>query len=311
MNWLTKLRKLMGIKLSLTLICVGLVVGACTPANPPMQEINGISMIVATTSDVTVGQNRIGFSLFNFEGEAIVAKEVTVEAIFYPPNEQEGIIKDSAPAYWMSIPGGAGKGLYITNLQFDVSGSGTQQNPNYWELVASFTYEEENLWSKAAIVVADESPVVAIGNEVPKSLTLTGDTLAELERISTDINPDPDLYQVSIDEAVINGKPTVIVFATPALCVSQVCGPIVDMVSNIKMKYEKRLDFIHVEVFENPKALLSQGRFSGQQVEAVKEWGLVTEPWVFVVDRNGLLSAKFEIFATEAEIISAIEAVVN
>ena len=47
MNWLTKLRKLTGIKLSLTLICVGLVVGACAPANPPIQEINEISMIVA------------------------------------------------------------------------------------------------------------------------------------------------------------------------------------------------------------------------------------------------------------------------
>jgi len=284
---------------------------ACSGTPSPVQKSQNTNMVVATTSDVTVGDNRIGFSLFDFEGESIVVDQVLVEAIFYPPNENEGVIKDTSTAYWMSIPGVAGKGLYVTDIFFDVSGAGTQENPNYWEIVGSFVYEDESTWSKAAIVVNEYSSITSIGERVPKSVTLTADNEADLKFISTDPDPDVDLYRLSIDEAVTNGKPSVIVFATPALCVSQVCGPIVDMVSTVKNRYTDRVDFIHVEVFANPNDLVEQGRFSGQQVDAVSEWGLVTEPWLFVVDAEGRLADKFEIFVTSEEVIEAIESVVN
>ena len=125
-------------------------------------------MVVATTSDVTVGDNRIGFSLFDFEGESIVVDQVLVEAIFYPPNENEGVIKDTSTAYWMSIPGVAGKGLYVTDIFFDVSGAGTQENPNYWEIVGSFVYEDESTWSKAAIVVNEYSSIIFLSKKKDK-----------------------------------------------------------------------------------------------------------------------------------------------
>lgn len=270
-----------------------------------------ISMVIATTSDVTVGMNRIGFSLFNLEGEPISEQRVTVEAIFYPPNSTEGMIKNITEASWMSITGTSGRGLYIADIEFDVSGAGTQQNPNYWELVSSFQIMGEEVWSKAAIVVEDESSVVGIGAKAPRSITLTGDSIQEIKEISTDPDPDSDLYEISIHEAVTNGRPTIIVFATPALCVSQVCGPIVDSISKIKDRYSTQADFIHIEVFENPKDLVEQGRFTGKQVKAVEEWGLITEPWVFVVDDEGNVAYKFEIFVTEEEIVESIETVIN
>lgn len=50
-------------------------------------------------------------------------------------------------------------------------------------------------------------------------------TVERLEELTTDYTPDPDLYQLTIAEALITGRPTVIVFATPAFCTSPTCGP--------------------------------------------------------------------------------------
>ena len=242
------------------------------------QDNKGVSMVVATTSDITVGPNRIAFSLFDFEGQVIVLDQAKVEATFYPPNENDGIVKDTSIGYWRTIPGTEDRGLYIADLSFDVPGAGTEDNPNYWEIISTFVYQDEELWSKAAIVVTEDSGITAIGEPVPSSVTLTASNLEDVRLISTAPDPDLDLYKLSIRDAIKNGKPTVIVFATPALCVSQVCGPIVDMIASIKNRFVNKVDFIHVEVFENPRDLIEQGRFTGEQVQAVTEWGLVTEP---------------------------------
>jgi hypothetical protein len=41
----------------------------------------------------------------------------------------------------------------------------------------------------------------------------------------------------------------------------------------------------------------------------MSEWGLTSEPWVFVVDSAGNVSAKFEIFLSEDELRAALDAV--
>ncbi len=43
----------------------------------------------------------------------------------------------------------------------------------------------------------------------------------------------------------------------------------------------------------------------------VTEWGLVSEPWVFVVDASGKVTAKFEGAATADEVEAAARAALN
>ena len=126
----------------------------------------------------------------------------------------------------------------------------------------------------------------------------------DLRTITSASDPDPDLYKLSIHQALLEEKPLVVVFATPAFCVSATCGPQVEMVSQVKERYRDQANFIHVEVFKDPH--LIQGRSpGGGLVAAVEEWGLPTEPWTFVVDRDGRVRAKFEQF-TPAEEIEAV-----
>ena len=123
----------------------------------------------------------------------------------------------------------------------------------------------------------------------------------DLSQITSALIPDPDLYQLSINEALQQGKPLVVVFATPAFCVSATCGPQLEELAKVKDVIGTRANFIHVDVFEDPH-LIEGGRPTGDLVPAVLEWGLPTEPWTFIVDKNGLISAKFEQLATATEI---------
>ena len=142
-------------------------------------------------------------------------------------------------------------------------------------------------------------------------------TLAGVENLATitsspvpDPDPDPDLYRLSIDQALEAGKPLVVVFATPAYCKTATCGPQVQVVSQLKERFQDQANFIHVEVFENPQ-LIEGGRPTGGFVPAVEEWNLPTEPWTFVVDRAGRVQAKFEAFTTEEELEDALDEVLK
>ena len=49
------------------------------------------------------------------------------------------------------------------------------------------------------------------------------------------------------------------------------------------------------------------GGVVGGVVATVEEWGLPTEPWTFVVDREGRVQAKFEQFTPAEEIEAALK----
>ncbi|MBA2366314.1 MAG: hypothetical protein H0V77_07685 [Actinobacteria bacterium] len=93
---------------------------------------------------------------------------------------------------------------------------------------------------------------------------------------------------MSIAEALKAGKLTVIVFAKPKLCTSQVCGPTLTIVKDIAKDFP-RVNFVHVEPDDLDKVPEQL-----KPVPAVLAWGLPTEPWVFVTDKTGRVAAKYE-----------------
>ena len=86
---------------------------------------------------------------------------------------------------------------------------------------------------------------------------------------------------------VLGKKPVVITFATPLLCASRVCGPVVDIVEQVKATAPKGVAFIHQEIYKDNQ--VNKGVRS--QVAA---WKLASEPWTFVIDRTGKISTRFE-----------------
>ena len=117
--------------------------------------------------------------------------------------------------------------------------------------------------------------------------------------------PDPDLYSITIAEALDAGKPAVVVFSTPAYCTSAICGPQLEVVRELKDRHKDQTNFIHLDIYANPAEI--QGDLSRARLNpALSEWGLPSEPWTFLVDAQGRLAAKFEGFATREELEEAL-----
>ena len=156
-----------------------------------------------------------------------------------------------------------------------------------------------------------DSPIPSVGEAAPASETKTLDDTADITGLTTAYEPDAELYRVSVAEAVASGKPSVVVFATPAFCTSPTCGPQVDTVSELRVEHPDAANYIHVELYDNPDEI--QGDLSrAELVAAADEWGFTripdwtNESWVFVLDGDGIVRQRFEGFATLAELKAAL-----
>jgi hypothetical protein len=115
------------------------------------------------------------------------------------------------------------------------------------------------------------------------------DTLASAKGDVTKIDtrqPPDDMHKDSF-AAIAGKKPVALLFATPQLCQSRVCGPVVDIAAQLKARYGSRIEFIHQEVYvgNDPKQGLRP---------PLRAFHLRTEPWLFVVGRNGRITARLE-----------------
>jgi hypothetical protein len=125
----------------------------------------------------------------------------------------------------------------------------------------------------------------APGDEAPVVHTPTADQVPAISEIDTRVPPS-DMHTDDLAD-VLGKKPVVLLFATPALCQSRVCGPVVDVAAQVKRDFGDRVAFIHQEIYENNS--INDG--PRPQVEAYR---LPSEPWLFVIDRNGRVSTAIE-----------------
>ena len=269
---------------------------------PPTEEFGGPQYAaVVVTSDMGVGRERLSFGVVARDGGPLQAERATVRTYYLPPNTDGREARQTLTAGFLAWPTVAG--VFVVHLDFDVAGS--------WELEAELTTPDgTEVVAKSAFPVKETSDTPAIGDPAPASVTPKVSDVEDLSRITTAGEPDPGLYALSINEAVAEAKPFVVLFATPAYCVSFTCGPQVQELSGLREKYEGRANFIHVEVFKDPH-LIEGGRPTGGLVDSVKEWGLPTEPWTFVVDATGIVRAKFEQYTPAYVIEDALLEVLN
>ena len=271
------------------------------PTSTPFPESPEIGVIVIST-DLALGPNRVIFGLVDRDGMPVRAPQARVEAAYFVPGQDAAEVRTSATAQFQRWPTGS-QGVFTTNLELDTVG--------FWQLQVSASGEDGvPVEAVGAFQVKEKTDTPSIGSPAPASVTPTLDDVEDLATITSSPVPDPDLYRLSVHQALEAGKPLVIVFATPAFCVTATCGPQVEVVSQLKDRFQGQANFIHVEVVENPH-LIEGSRPAGGFVPAVGEWNLPTEPWTFLVDAAGLVQAKFEAFTTEGELGEALQSILS
>ncbi|HUO46116.1 MAG TPA: thioredoxin family protein [Acidimicrobiia bacterium] len=259
--------------------------GACAPG-----EENLAIIANAPTSLGTGVEQRLMVGLVDPNtGESLAAPEVAAAVTLTGPNEET--VELPTEFLW-TIENV--RGLYVAHYTFP--------EPGMW----SVRLHPDGLGSTPStpFQVELETVVPEVGDPAPRVASRTS-TDYEISEISTDLTPDPSFYELSLDEALSNGQPTVVVFATPKFCESQTCGPLLDQVQALSGEHPD-VNFLHVEIYEN----LDAASFDELElVEAVSTWGLPSEPWVFVIDREGAVSARFEGAASDEELSAAMDAV--
>ena len=256
---------------------------------------DGVQAIFGTP-DLGIGENRVGFVLTTPD-DLVRAPEATVSSLFFPEEGAAGELKETVEAAFHLWPYGT-RGFYITRLSFD--------RPGRWGLDISFVDEDGSDRTAQIFFDVEETPMtVAVGE---RAVASRNKTLADVDGfgdLTTGSLQDPDLYQVTIADAVESGLPTVIVMASPAFCTNAVCGPQVEVLQQLKDQYQGRANFIHVDIYDNPSEI--QGDLTRARVSpTVLEWRLPSTEWTFVVDREGRVSHRFEAFATLDELEQAL-----
>lgn len=112
------------------------------------------------------------------------------------------------------------------------------------------------------------------GARAPSLATKTlADVGGDVSRITTYRQPDVRMYQYSLDKALATGRPIVLEFATPGHCT--VCDEQLQMLKAILEKYQTQALFLHMDQYQNPQAF--------------RAYGVMGDPWTFVIDRNGIV----------------------
>jgi hypothetical protein len=86
---------------------------------------------------------------------------------------------------------------------------------------------------------------------------------------------------------VLGKKPIVLLFASPALCVSRTCGPVADVTEQVKQQFGDKVAFIHQEPYVDNQI---QKGFR----PPLQAFHLTDEPWVFVIDKTGVIRSEIE-----------------
>ncbi|MEA2459934.1 MAG: hypothetical protein QOH90_111 [Actinomycetota bacterium] len=274
-----------------------LVLAACTKAAPKVDDREvgftdqcGVQpacpVIASSTTEISTTMSRFEVGLINDDDAPIASPKIKMHARFFDLKRSSTEPQFEKDMDFIWTVKARGVGLYITDPGFD--------EPGDWGVEFQIEGPGIDESIKQQVTVGTKSGTPEIGDKVPASDTPTIADVKSLKEISTDPHPDPGFYKMSVADAVHQHRPFVVAFATPKFCQTQFCGPTLNKVKAVAHDFPN-VTFIHSEIY---KGLDPQGPV----VSAVKQWDLPSEPWVFIVDKNGKLVQKYEVAFTPAEL---------
>lgn len=266
------------------LLIAALALAACS-SGP-----NSGGRLATSAGSIGAGEQRILIAVTDLDtGEMVANPDVTPVAVLRdeigsPLGEYEG-------EFVWAIPDVTG--LYAFHVE--VPGPATYQ--------LDIDAGELGELSPIGFVAAEDPVNIAIGEDAPRSDSRTLED-ASIEDLTSDPTPEESYYEMTVAEAVESG-PSVLIFATPAWCTTQTCGPMLDQVQEIDDDYPG-VNFVHVEIYEN---IHVTNRDDLVLVPTVEQWGLPSEPWLYVTDDSGAVTSAFEGAVSDEELRRALDQV--
>ena len=271
-----------------------------TPNNPlirPKPQAGAAFTPVLASSELALGRNRFAIGLIDPKNQPITSGSVHLE--FFKVDQASGNAtkKSEGDATFRAVEL-LNRGLWVTSASFDAVGTWGAQvtlaNPGTSPQVGRLAFEVKQAFSSPGYdkpAPRSQSPVVS-------------DVGGDASHLCSS-NPPCAFHQVSIAQALESGtKPLVLLFATPAFCTSGTCAPELSAITKLHdTGYADKASFVHVEIYSYP--------FDQQKPSpTVEEWHLESEPWVFLVDKGGVVRGRFEGAAPVEEIEPSLKSLV-
>ena len=250
----------------------------------------------------TVGRNRLGFGVFTVDREQITDADVAIYAAHGPTGKAEGPFParaeslETEPAFTAQTTSGdpdAAKTVYVADLTLD--------EPGEWRLLALVEHDGETSAVRIPSIVVKtpaQDKIPDVGEQAPVIHTPTVEDVGNVTEIDTRVPPG-SMHDVDFAD-VVGKEPVVLLFATPALCQSRVCGPVVDVAEQVKRDRPDDAAYIHMEIWND------NDPNKGARPQ-VLDYQLRTEPWLFVIDSDGNVSTRIEGAFSVAELEQALD----
>ncbi|UJA20249.1 thioredoxin family protein [Thermoleophilia bacterium SCSIO 60948] len=260
------------------------------------------TVVLPGTQAFDVGENRASFGVFDVDR----TQDTDASIAIYAQNSEGGEVLGPFPtaiesletpaafvAQSTSTDPDSAKAIYVTDIDFPEEG--------FYDLAAVIDDGDDvKTTFIPSVPVGSKSyeQIPDVGEQAPVTHTDTIDDVSNVAEIDTRV-PAGTMHDVDLAD-VLGEEPVVLLFATPALCMTQVCGPVVDIAEEVKSERPDDAAYIHQEVYvdNNPEKGIRQ---------PLKDYGLKTEPWLFVIDSDGKIVERIEGAFSKSELEAAID----
>lgn len=256
--------------------------------------------VVLVPSELVIGPNRFAIGLFDSSGRMV--SEAAVHLQYFDLSDPNSPRPEAeAEAIRLQTPDGLTT-IFAHERDFARSGN--------WGVAVEARFPDgTSSTRRIAFQVLATSPTLKIGQQVPRIDTPTAaDVKNDLTQLASASVRNPAFYEMSLAKAITTGKPTVFLLATPAFCQSRLCGPVYDITGQLQKRFGTVVNFIHEEVYTG---LPNPAANNWQVAPAMQAFGLETEPWLYLIDRDGRVAYRVEGLFTAEEVAAHIQALLD
>jgi hypothetical protein len=266
-------------------------------------KADGSLDVVFDSTQLWLGTNDVLLSVYDTEtGDSLANAGVELSVRFTGP-DGSGVTARPALERFATY----GRRLYRARVPLDELGR--------WQVNVSAEFDGATYAGDGVIDVSDDMGTPALGSVVPGGDTPTMlDAHSLMHHISSDPEPLTAFYTWSLDDALAQHQPTVFVMDSYAFRPNAACGGALGILHEVFIDYPG-LTIIHAEPWHMAPGtdghMLDLDPPGGPAVltDYAEAWGIAEPPWVFIIDRDGRLQAKFTGVIGSDELRAAITSV--
>ena len=229
---------------------------------------------ILPSSDLAVGSNRFLYALLDEKNRPILDAKIHLR--FFDLAKGDTPQAETDPVFRGQNLGV--KGVYVARVDLNSAGD--------WGVEAQISRPDGSSKTlRTRFQVSPESKTPKIGSPAlpTKQALMAGAPDPHL--ICTNV-PACSYHDVTVADALTRKKPILLLFATPGYCSSATCGPDLQTVQSLEPEFGSKVTFVHIEIYQDPN--------TQTPLPAVTEWRLPSEPWVFLIDKDGKIADKLE-----------------